>query len=68
MGGARARPGAGFMVTFGTWSLNETNKTLTFHNEGALVPNFEGTDEKFTFGLSGDELKESFGNVWRRAK
>jgi hypothetical protein len=58
----------GFMATFGTWSLNEADKTLTFHNEGALIPNFEGADEKFTFSLSGDELKESFGNVWRRAK
>jgi Lipocalin-like domain len=58
----------GFMATFGTWSVNEADKTLTFHHEGALVPNFEGADLKYTFSLSGDELKESAGNVWRRAK
>ena len=33
-----------FMAGFGTWSVNETDKTLTRRVEGALIPNAEGTE------------------------
>jgi hypothetical protein len=42
---------------FGTWSVNEADKTLTRHYDGALNPNNEGTETKVTVSLSGDELK-----------
>ena len=29
---------------FGRWSVNEANRSFTFHAEGALVPNIEGVD------------------------
>ena len=47
----------GLVANFGTWSVNEADKTLTTHVDGALFPNIEGTDGKGTVGLSGDELK-----------
>jgi Lipocalin-like domain len=47
----------GVAANFGTWSVNEGDKTMTFHYEGALFPNIEGTEVKNTVTLSGDELK-----------
>jgi hypothetical protein len=47
----------GLVANFGTWSVNEADKTLTQHIEGALFPNVEGADAKRTVSLSGDELK-----------
>jgi hypothetical protein len=63
----------GVVANFGTWSVNEADKTLTFHVEGALFPNAEGTDAKASvISLTGDELKV-MGNAlgvatWRRSK
>jgi hypothetical protein len=45
------------VASFGTWSVNEADKTLTTHEEGALFPNGEGGDGKRTLSLTGDELK-----------
>jgi hypothetical protein len=66
---------AGLFAQFGTWSVNETNKTITLHVDGALFPNIEGTDWiTFTPIISGDELKGIGQNgqpgifVWRRVK
>jgi hypothetical protein len=47
----------GLVARFGTWSVNEADKTLTAHIDGALFPNVEGLDGKVTVNLSGDELK-----------
>src|SRR5215813_5212018 len=47
----------GVVANFGTWSINEADKTLTQHIEGALFPNAEGADAKRTVSVSGDELK-----------
>ena len=47
----------GLVANFGTWLVNEADKTLTTHIEGALFPNVEGADVKSTVSLSGDELK-----------
>lgn len=49
----------GVVANFGTWSVNESDKTVTGHYEGALFPNVEGTDVKSTINLVGDELKFS---------
>ena len=62
-----------FVGNFGTWTVNEADKTLTFHVEGALFPNAEGTDAKASvIGLTGDELKvmgSALGvATWRRSK
>jgi Lipocalin-like domain len=57
----------GFVANFGTWSVNEADKTATYHYDGALFPNAEGTDNKFTVSVSGDELKQGTA-VWRRIK
>jgi hypothetical protein len=63
----------GLFAQFGTWSVNETNKTITLHVDGALFPNIEGTDSlTFTPIISGDELRGVAQNgqpvifVWRR--
>jgi hypothetical protein len=42
---------------FGTWSVNEADKTLTRRFESALNPNNDGGETKATVSLSGDELK-----------
>jgi hypothetical protein len=64
---------AGLFAQFGTWSVNETNKTVTLHVDGALFPNIEGTDWlTFTPTISGDKLGSIEKNgqpgpiVWRR--
>jgi hypothetical protein len=67
----------GLVANFGTWSLNDAEKILTIHYEGALFPNIEGTDVKNTVSLAGDELKVAqptpvlggrSETVYRRAK
>jgi hypothetical protein len=65
----------GVVAQFGMWSVNETDKTLTRKTEGALFPNAEGVETKFSVNLTGDELKlgaannpTAGGTVWRRAK
>jgi hypothetical protein len=46
----------GFLANFGTWSVNEQEKTITRRYEGALLPNYEGMDSKMSINLTGDEL------------
>jgi hypothetical protein len=46
-----------FAGNFGTWSINEADKTLTRRYEAALVPNVEGADQKISVSLAGDEMK-----------
>jgi hypothetical protein len=62
----------GIVAQFGTWSVNEADKTLTTHLEGALFPSGEGTDAKVSVSLTGDELKTAGASgatvVWTRAK
>jgi hypothetical protein len=60
---------AGLFVNFGTWSVNEANKTITYHPDGALFPVIEGTDwATVPVSISGDELRlgQPQPNVWRR--
>ena len=46
-----------FAANFGTWSVSEADKTLVQHFDGALRPNNEGSDAKYTISLTADELK-----------
>ena len=49
---------AGTVASFGTWSVNEADKTVVLHIEGSLYPNQEGTDGKRPIvSLTADELK-----------
>ncbi len=57
-----------FRANFGTWSVNEADKTITYHFDGALLPSLEGTDAKSpAVSVSKDELKIG-SNVWRRIR
>jgi lipocalin-like protein len=68
----------GSIALFGTYSVSETDKVVTYHIEGCTFPNWRGADQKRLFKLSGDELTLSnptpstgSGNalvVWRRVK
>ena len=67
----------GFAANSGTWSVNEADRTLTRRFEAALIPNNEGSEQKDSITLIGDELKLSRTNpvsgvrvegVYRRAK
>jgi hypothetical protein len=49
-----------FNAGYGTWSVNEADKTLTMKFEGQLSPNAEGRDAKATVSLAGDELRLTF--------
>src|SRR5271165_5701636 len=46
----------GSLANFGTYSVSETDKAITFHFEASTFPNSKGTDQKRLFKLSGDEL------------
>ena len=68
----------GTVAQFGTWSVNEADKTVVLHIEGGMYPNQAGTDGKRSIvNLTADELKwanpnpGSSGkteNVYKRAK
>jgi hypothetical protein len=47
----------GSVAQFGTWSIDETNKTLVRRVEGALLPNTEGSERSSVVSVAGDELK-----------
>jgi hypothetical protein len=67
----------GTVATFGTWSANEVDKTISRRPEASLLPNDEGIEQKYSVSLAGDELKTVTVNsltglktevVYRRAK
>jgi hypothetical protein len=63
----------GIAASFGTWSLNEADKTLTLHIEGAMNSSAEGTEGKSTIVINGDELRSTgidgkFTNVFKRVR
>ena len=68
----------GTIAHFGTWSVNEADKTLILRLENSTYPNQDGAEQKRTItSLAGDELKyvnptPAAGGraeaVWRRAK
>jgi len=68
----------GSLAHFGTWAVNEADKTVTLHFEGSLNPNATGKEEKrVVISVTADKLK--WGNpasntggktdtVYKRAK
>jgi Lipocalin-like domain len=68
----------GGIASFGTYTVDEANKTFTIRFEGSSYPNLEGTEQVRPFTIVGDELKvtnpsPSIGGVpseitYRRAK
>ncbi len=62
---------------FGTWSVNEGDKTLTHHVEFHIFPNDDGSESKRTITITGDELKQAVATasaggssvtIWTRAR
>lgn len=49
----------GTLAYYGTYSLNEADHTFTLNVERSLHPNLNGTSQKRSFTLMGDELKYS---------
>jgi hypothetical protein len=47
----------GVASLFGTWSVNEADKTLTRHIVSANAPDFEGKDFKVNISLNGEEMR-----------
>lgn len=67
----------GTITYFGTYTVNDPDRTLNIHVVGSSFPNWNGTDQKRSFVVSADELKltnpiASTGGitevVWKRAK
>ena len=67
----------GSLTHFGTLSINAADKTFTFKIETATFPNWNGTEQKRPFTVTGDELKYTVAAasgggtatvVWQRAK
>lgn len=70
----------GTISYFGTYTIDQASHTVTHHIESSLFPNWDGTDQRRTYTLVGDELKlttpplafpggSSVGHlVWIRAK
>ena len=47
----------GTITYFGTYSVNEPDRTIAIHVEGSSFPNWNGTDQKRLFEITEDELK-----------
>jgi Lipocalin-like domain len=67
----------GSVANFGTWTVDEADKTLTYHILGSTFPNQASTDMKSTVSLVGDEWTSTIPRttsgrrsvmVWMRAK
>jgi hypothetical protein len=67
----------GTISHFGRYTVSPADKSILFHIELSTYPNFNGTEQKRSFELVGDELKytvPAFSGggsavaVWRRAK
>ena len=69
---------SGFVASFGTYTVDEADKTVTTHVEGSVFPNLIGREQKRSISaLTADELKysnptTSMGLVaeatWKRVK
>jgi Lipocalin-like domain len=49
----------GTIAHFGRYTVNEVDKTITFYIETSTFPNWNGTEQKRPFVLTGDELRWS---------
>ena len=48
---------AGSLAHFGTYVVDEADKSFTFHIERATFPNWEGKSNKRSFAIVGDKLR-----------
>ena len=62
-GGRKDANDQAMAANFGTWSVNEADKTLTRHFVGSLNPANEGTDSKLNISLNGEEMRVTGVNV-----
>lgn len=46
----------GSIAHFGRYTVDEANKTITFHIETSTFPNWNGTEQKRPFAVTGNEL------------
>ena len=70
----------GSIAFFGTYLVSDTDKIFTVHIESCTFPNWNETERKSTFSISGDELRDSSTSrpstggpgtayvVWKRAQ
>ena len=56
----------GMIAHFGRYTVNEADKTVTFHIEISSFPNWNGIEQKRPFTITGDELKWTTAGVQRR--
>jgi len=49
----------GTIAHFGRYTVDDSAKATAFQIENSTYPNWEGTEQRRTFTLSGDELKYS---------
>jgi hypothetical protein len=56
-GGRKDAEAPGVAAVFGTWSVNEVDKTLSLHFVGSTNPANEGSDLKLNISLNGEEMK-----------
>jgi hypothetical protein len=47
----------GSIAHFGTYTVNDADKTIVFHIESSTFPNWNGTEQKRPVMVSGDELR-----------
>lgn len=47
----------GSISHFGTYTVNEADKTITFHIQTSTFPNWNGTEQRRPFSITGDELR-----------
>ena len=47
----------GSIAHFGTYSVNEADKTITFHVQTSTFPNWNGIEQKRPFAVTATELK-----------
>jgi hypothetical protein len=65
----------GTMTYFGTYTVNEADRTIAIHIDASCFPNWSGADQQRTFSIVGDRLTltaRALGGsadvVWQRAK
>jgi hypothetical protein len=67
----------GTITYFGTYSVSEADRNIAIHIEASSFPNWNGTDQKRTFTIMGDQLTltaralQTGGYadvIWKRAK
>lgn len=47
----------GMIAHFGTYTVNEVDKTITFHVTASSFPNWNGVEQKRPFAVSAEELR-----------